>query len=423
MIYQKILKTIQKEGYFTDHDKVLIAVSGGVDSMNLLHFLHQHQQDLAISIGIAHVNHKQRIQSDEEEAYLRMWADQHQLPFFVTDFTGKFSEKAARSFRYSFFNQVMQKEGYTALVTAHHADDQAETIFMRLLRGSRLRHLAGMKIIQNFGPGQLIRPFLNVKKSDLPRVFHFEDETNAGENYLRNRIRNIYLPNLARENPNLSTALRELGQETTYLLTALSDLSSELEATDLQTFQQKTTAVQYYLLQDYLSQFTDLELSRRQFTALLDRLRENKQEEDSYLKSGYYLHLRKEQFWLDKIGPETDSTFARKVLEYGKIVSIGQNSFEFNQTGEVPLTSLKPIILRPRQSGDRIDFGDFHKKLRRLFIDEKIPSKERNKAIVGEQDGILLFVLVNGHLYLRKVPQCVTIKAKLCIKTKEIGDL
>lgn len=110
MIYQKILKTIQKEGYFTDHDKVLIAVSGGVDSMNLLHFLHQHQQDLAISIGIAHVNHKQRIQSDEEEAYLRKWADQHQLPFFVTDFTGKFSEKAARSFRYSFFNQVMQKE-------------------------------------------------------------------------------------------------------------------------------------------------------------------------------------------------------------------------------------------------------------------------------------------------------------------------
>lgn len=308
-------------------------------------------------------------------------------------------------------------------MTAHHADDQAETIFMRLLRGSRLRHLAGMKIIQNFGPGQLIRPFLNVKKSDLPRVFHFEDETNASENYLRNRIRNIYLPNLARENPNLSTALRELGQETTYLLTALSDLSSELEATNLQTFQQKTAAVQYYLLQDYLSQFTDLELSRRQFTALLDRLRENKREEDSYLKSGYYLHLRKEQFWLDKIGPETDSTFARKVLEYGKIVSIGQNSFEFNQTGEVPLTSLKPIILRPRQSGDRIDFGDFHKKLRRLFIDEKIPSKERNKAIVGEQDGILLFVLVNGHLYLRKAPQCVTIKAKLCIKTKEIGDL
>ena len=87
------------------------------------------------------------------------------------------------------------------------------------------------------------------------------------------------------------------------------------------------------------------------------------------------------------------------------------------------MTSLEPVTLRPRQAGDSIDFGSFHKKIRRLFIDEKIPTQERSQAIVAEQNDQIIFVLVGGHLYLRKESQCVTIKAKLCIKTRKNGDL
>ena len=114
--------------------------------MNLLHFC-IYTEKFSIEIGIAHVNHKQRVESDTEENYLRDWAKEHQVPIYVSYFSGNFSEKTARDFRYHFFKQIMNEQNYTALVTAHHADDQAETIFMRLLRGSRLRHLSGIQAV------------------------------------------------------------------------------------------------------------------------------------------------------------------------------------------------------------------------------------------------------------------------------------
>ena len=95
----------------------------------------------------------------------------------------------------------MQEGHYTALVTAHHADDQAETVFMRLLRGARLRHLSGMKAVQSFACGELIRPLLTFRKSDFPDIQHFEDSSNFQNDYLRNRIRNLYLPDLEKKNP------------------------------------------------------------------------------------------------------------------------------------------------------------------------------------------------------------------------------
>ncbi|WP_019790824.1 ATP-binding protein, partial [Streptococcus sobrinus] len=110
MKMQKILQEIQKYEYFAQHDKVLVAVSGGVDSMNLLLFLQAHQEDLAIQIGLAHVNHKQRQESEIEEAYLRKWAQDHQVPFYLAHFSGNFSEKTAREFRYDFFKRVMEEE-------------------------------------------------------------------------------------------------------------------------------------------------------------------------------------------------------------------------------------------------------------------------------------------------------------------------
>ena len=160
MTYEKVLKYVQEKKFFETHYNILIAVSGGVDSMNLLHFLHIYQKKLKNRKAVAHVNHKKRPQADEEEIYLKNWARDNHIPFYTAVFKGIFSEKKARDFRYTFFKNIMKEHGYTALVTAHHANDQAETVFLRLLRGSRLRYLTGIKEIQEFGNGQLIRPFL-----------------------------------------------------------------------------------------------------------------------------------------------------------------------------------------------------------------------------------------------------------------------
>ena len=405
---QKLLQMMQAKGYFNRHKKILVAVSGGADSMSLLHFLYNHQKDLDIQLGIAHVNHKQRQESEHEEAYLRHWAEEHKVPFHYSAFSGKFSENAARTFRYEFFKQVMKDYDYSALVTAHHADDQAETIFMRLLRGSRLRHLTGISAIRPFGTGQIIRPFLHLTKAQLPVTFHFEDRSNTSLAYLRNRIRLSYLPTLSQENPKIKEHLCLLAEEIGLMEQALGELTKDITITDLSVFQQQSDAVQLFLLQNYLDSFPDLQLSKGQFNQLISYLRKNGSGKMP-LKNGYELVKTQTSFLIRK--EEAISLSPPCLLEFGKSVEFEDYTLTFSEFNDVSNTdaisiwSDAPIVIRHRKEGDKIDLGSHHKKLRRLFIDNKILEKDRQKAIVGEQDGHIIFLYVAGRLYLKKKPE------------------
>ena len=399
---------MQAKGYFNQHKKILVAVSGGADSMSLLHFLYNHQKDLDIQLGIAHVNHKQRQESEHEEAYLRHWAEEHKVPFHYSAFSGKFSENAARTFRYEFFKQVMKDYDYSALVTAHHADDQAETIFMRLLRGSRLRHLTGISAIRPFGTGQIIRPFLHLTKAQLPVTFHFEDRSNTSLAYLRNRIRLSYLPTLSQENPKIKEHLCLLAEEIGLMEQALGELTKDISITDLSVFQQQSDAVQLFLLQNYLDSFPDLQLSKGQFNQLISYLRKNASGKMP-LKNGYELVKTQTYFLIRK--EASISLSPPCLLEFGKSVEFEDYTLTFSEFNDVSNTdaisiwSDAPIVIRHRKEGDKIDLGSHHKKLRRLFIDNKILEKDRQKAIVGEQDGHIIFLYVAGRLYLKKRPE------------------
>ena len=405
---QKLLQMMQAKGYFNQHKKILVAVSGGADSMSLLHFLYNHQKDLDIQLGIAHVNHKQRQESEHEEAYLRHWAEEHKVPFHYSAFSGKFSENAARTFRYEFFKRVMKDYDYSALVTAHHADDQAETIFMRLLRGSRLRHLTGISAIRPFGTGQIIRPFLHLTKAQLPVTFHFEDRSNTSLAYLRNRIRLSYLPTLSQENPKIKEHLCLLAEEIGLMEQALGELTKDITITDLSVFQQQSDAVQLFLLQNYLDSFPDLQLSKGQFNQLISYLRKNVSGKIP-LKNGYELVKTQTSFLIRK--EEAISLSPPCLLEFGKSVEFEDYTLTFSEFNDVSNTdaisiwSDAPIVIRHRKEGDKIDLGSHHKKLRRLFIDNKILEKDRQKAIVGEQDGHIIFLYVAGRLYLKKRPE------------------
>lgn len=405
---QKLLQMMQAKGYFNRHKKILVAVSGGADSMSLLHFLYNHQKDLDIQLGIAHVNHKQRQESEHEEAYLRHWAEEHKVPFHYSAFSGKFSENAARTFRYEFFKQVMKDYDYSALVTAHHADDQAETIFMRLLRGSRLRHLTGISAIRPFGTGQIIRPFLHLTKAQLPVTFHFEDRSNTSLAYLRNRIRLSYLPTLSQENPKIKEHLCLLAEEIGLMEQALGELTKDISITDLSVFQQQSDAVQLFLLQNYLDSFPDLQLSKGQFNQLISYLRKNGSGKIP-LKNGYELIKTQTSFLIRK--EEAISLSPPCLLEFGKSVEFEDYTLTFSEFNDVSnsdtisIWSDSPILIRHRKEGDKIDLGSHHKKLRRLFIDNKILEKDRQKAIIGEQDGQIIFLYVAGRLYLKKRPE------------------
>lgn len=420
---ERFLKVAQEGHFFDKHKKVLIALSGGIDSMNLFYLLYECQKQLGIILGIAHVNHGQRSESNNEEAYLKQIATQYGVPFYISHFEGVFSEATARRWRYDFFEKVMVEEGYTALVTAHHTDDQVETVFMRVIRGNRLRHLTGIKMVQPFATGELIRPLLSFRKSDLDNVFHFEDSSNKSMNYFRNRVRNHYLPQLKKENPKIESAFSHLANETSTLFQALRDLTQNIDITDISIFQRQTESVQVYLLEEYLEKFPDLQLSRSQFNQLLHILR-SKANYFHTLKNGYRVEKDYKNFCIKKIQLETDSQLNQIMIESEGTFSYGSYTFSLNESLAdadhiLYFPETAPIVLRNRQAGDKIIIHGIHKKIRRWFIDQKIPQNLRREAIIIEQMGEIYGIANLVSSDLSKSVKNGIIKATLYIKMRE----
>ena len=387
-----------EKGYFKDYSRVVLALSGGLDSMFLFHLLSTYQEELGIELFLAHVNHKQRPESDDEEIELRKLAEQVGVPIYVAHFTGDFSEANARQFRYDFFREVMEKTSSTALVTAHHADDQAETIFMRMIRGVRLQHLSAIKERQTFDKGELIRPLLSFYKKDFSEVEHFEDRTNKENNYFRNRVRNIYLPQLKKENIQLKRAFLEFGKEVSDYQIALTELSQTVNVEDLTQFLSFSEATQRVLLQQYLSCFADLNVTREQFQEIHHILK-TKSQYRHCIKNGYELVKEYKHFRICKIRPKSDEKSSECVLNYQNQVHYEGYLFSFGiplkgeNVQKMNVSRETSLILRHRQPGDYLIKNGHRKKLRRLFIDLKIPKEKREKAIIIEQFGKICSVL------------------------------
>ena len=185
---------------------VLCAVSGGLDSMCLLHLA----AEMGLCVTAAHFHHQLRENADRDEAFVRDWCAKHDIPFVSgrgnvrkAAEQGLSTEEAARELRYAFLLEQQKKLNCTFLLTAHHADDNAETMLLNLLRGTGLRGLTGIPGTR----GCITRPFLQVTRTELEayakehNIPHVEDETNALDDAARNVLRHQVLPVLRELNP------------------------------------------------------------------------------------------------------------------------------------------------------------------------------------------------------------------------------
>lgn len=203
--------------------KILLAVSGGIDSMTMADMCvsHCHLCLEADSFAIAHCNfHLRPGDCDEDEALVENWAAEHGLPFHKTDFDTEVYarenhqsiEMAARELRYGWFAQLCETFGYDCVAVAHNANDNAETLLLNLLRGTGLRGITGMSeaTTATFGGLKLniIRPLLNTDREHIEayaKVHHVpfrNDRTNAENDYKRNKLRNRVFPILKEINPS-----------------------------------------------------------------------------------------------------------------------------------------------------------------------------------------------------------------------------
>ena len=222
---EKFLKKIDKKltDLVSSGDKIVVGVSGGVDSIALLHVLHLFSKTKNYDLVVAHINHMARGGESYVDAdFVKDTAEKLGLRFFLKEidvedkkvqFKKSFQE-TARLIRYQFFDEILKVVGGNKIALGHSADDRVETILMNIIRGSGLKGLVGIPQVR----GNIIRPFLEIYRKELAsylkasKIPFRNDKSNNDRKYLRNRIRHELIPCLETYNPNIKIKLQEMSE-------------------------------------------------------------------------------------------------------------------------------------------------------------------------------------------------------------------
>jgi tRNA(Ile)-lysidine synthase len=212
---QKIIRFINENKLIESGDKILVALSGGPDSVFLLHFLNKYKKKYKIELSAAHINHLLRGKdSERDEIFCKTICDELNIPFYSTTKNVKAValknkqsvEIAGRKIRYDFFNKLVKQNNFSKIATAHNTDDNTETVFLNLIKGTGLKGIAGIPVKR----GNIIRPVLCLCKFEILEYLEanqFEyriDESNLSNEYERNFLRNEIIPLIKK---NLNPAL------------------------------------------------------------------------------------------------------------------------------------------------------------------------------------------------------------------------
>ena len=215
MLTDRFQSYVERHGLFSRDDRILLTVSGGVDSMVLLSLM----ASLGYRFGVAHCNFQLRgAESDEDEVIVAREAARYGVPCYNRRFdtaaemerTGESMEMTARRLRYAWFEELRREHGYAAIAVAHHADDSIETFFINLLRGTGLRGLTGISTRM----GRVVRPLMFASRREIleyavaQKIPFREDSSNRSTKYLRNKIRLGLIPRIREINPKFTDLMR-----------------------------------------------------------------------------------------------------------------------------------------------------------------------------------------------------------------------
>ncbi len=417
---------------------VLVACSGGIDSMVLLDYLVAQKQRLNLtSVAAVHVNHMLRgKESDEDAAFVEAYCEARgiqlflkaiPIPALVAEEQGNV-EAIARRERYRFFEEVMQKEHFATLTLAHHADDQIENVIMALAKGLQ-QGTQGMPVRRALGNGELVRPFLSSTRQQIEnyaakhQLVYREDSTNNSDEYVRNRLRHHVVPLLRAENPNIAEAVRvfteQRQQDEAYFQMMAQQVYDEIVIlrennlidVDVKRFQLQPVALQRRIIQlllKYLYKDRTIIQSYTLLNRVLDIAKSNVGNELLTLPEGYQIRRNYDKFVIEMAVKTQAEAFSANVQlnEWLTVPNqmrvcvrlISNDLFVENaQTYYANRSDLGQLLqIRTKKDGDRMrPLGmSGTKKVSRIFIDAKIPDTARETwpLLVNEHGDVLAVI-------------------------------
>lgn len=440
-VAKKVKESVIEHQLLEEGDKVVVAVSGGPDSVALLHVLQMWSEEWGLTLIVAHVDHRFRGEASEKEAEgvaamaesmgLACEVARIDVPEYIQR-TGHNAQDAARRLRYAFLINTARRYQAKRIALGHHADDQAETVLMNLLRGAGADGLEGMPIRRRIEDVELVRPLLGITKSEIiaycniHKLQYYLDQSNQERRYFRNQIRLDVLPYLQQFNPQLTASLVRMAD-------TISADNEYVQSNALRIFEEIISCNQEscsFARNSFLS--VHVALQRRLIKLILNYLSANQrfdfsiieaireavaaaQPTTSALDVGAGLTFVREY---DHITVTTKLSapfrgFAYSVdhVPYELVIpELGAALYFEIAQGEKSIVSERvekhevwldiknisfPLTVRSRQPGDRIKLLGLNgtKKIKELFIDLKIPPSQRERIpLVVDAAGEVLWI-------------------------------
>ena len=397
---KKKAEELKKSGLIKKNEKILIAFSGGPDSVFLYNLLNFLKEEYFLEISLTYINHNLRKDVEDDLKFVKNFSEENEVPLYVESVdvrkyateNKKSIELSARELRYEAIEKVLQNINYDKIATGHNLDDNIETFIFRLLRGTSLKGLKGIPEKRE----NIIRPILQFEKKEILNCLqenkknYIIDYTNNENDYTRNYIRNEIFPMFVNINSNFRNKVNGLIQE-------MNDRENSNDNILKEKFVQ------------YLEKY-DVELSRKKIDRIYETLYNKKGELNTEGSKEFYLGngkiLRKKYDKLEVIVEKKKEVDEEKVMlklnipvkwyDYEIILTDNITGIEkIGKTEEGNITLLRfaeefdehKIFVRKKLEGDTILLNNLgHRKIKKILIDEKIPKWERDKIPLLEME-------------------------------------
>ena len=431
---------IKNQSLFTENDTVLLAVSGGIDSVVMTHLFAQSSYRFAI----AHVNFGLRgTESDEDERWVAALADRYGVPMHIRRFaTSAYADErristqmAARQLRYDWFEEVLTNHHYALVATAHHQDDQLETTLLNLCQGTGIAGLRGMRVLR----GRLVRPMLFARRTHIESYAHEhqltwrEDRSNTSDAYRRNRIRHHVIPQLQRINPNLLTTYQRTQER---LLATEELLLDEVKRVERQCCREvhgevlldKTVLKAHPQLTLILAEIIRaFGFSYSQARDVAQCMRSEATVGKLFRATNYTLLVDRQDLIISKEHPVSTQSLPLRASDVQLVLpsmnlTVAQYTVEEYTLGHQPEIAAVdkarlsfPLTVRPWQAGDWFcPLGMAHrKKVSDLLVEQKIPRHRKSSV----------YVLTSGEAIVWVVGLRIDHRFRITDQTREVYEI